>query len=239
MDMSLWTKLNPTVKNVKVKKLFFGRYLYKIKFYCPGSRSIYSKTFKDLRDIIYSRLNSETKFYNYAGSWYSLCRNDNLSQNVRFNQLQFFQNLKEFKNFSIRVEEPFISVYSNDEKDLYQISKICYPDRLREIHSPESIIAQHILLEGDIIGSSKNKFKYKVILKPYNFKNNSDKDFLKNTLDNISESIKLTKSIVNFISSSHMWYQGGYIYVLDSSTATFLKLAFPNLISSIFKVRSL
>lgn len=232
MDMSLWTKLNPIVKRVKVKKLFFNRYLYKIKFYCPGARAIYSNNFEELRNLIYSRLSNETH-------WYALYENYQLSQNVRLNQLQFFQNLKDFKNFTIRVEEPFISIYSNHKEELYQISKICYPDRLNEVHLPESNIAQSILLEGEIISSSKNKFEYKIILKPYAFKNVADKEFLKNTLDNISESIRLTKNIVNFITSTNMWYNGGYMYAIDSSTAIFLKLAFPNLISSIFRVRSL
>ena len=83
MDMSLWTKLNPIVKRVKVKKLFFNRYLYKIKFYCPGARAIYSNNFEELRNLIYSRLSNETH-------WYALYENYQLSQNVRLNQLQFF-----------------------------------------------------------------------------------------------------------------------------------------------------
>ena len=86
MDMSLWTKLNPIVKRVKVKKLFFNRYLYKIKFYCPGARAIYSNNFEELRNLIYSRLSNETH-------WYALYENYQLSQNVRLNQLQFFQIL--------------------------------------------------------------------------------------------------------------------------------------------------
>ena len=242
MDMSFWTKLSPTVKNIKVKKLFFGQYLFKIKCYCPGARTIYSKNYDCLRKSIYQRLEMHEKSYNYGGSWYQLyskIKTDEFAFNVRLNQLQYFQMLQDFDNFSIRIEEPFISIYSNKEEDLYQIAKNCYPDRLREIHLPESIAAQHVLLNNEIIVSQQSDFDYKVLLKPYKFDNQQTKEFFKNTLSNISVSVKLTKSTKNFISSPAMYYTGGHLYADNLHTVLLLQLAFPNLISSIFRVRCL
>lgn len=246
MDMLSWNKLNPTVKIIPVNKLFYNKFLYKAKVYCPGGRSIYSRKKEDIELAISVRIaRSMERNYNFGGSWY--VRNtyhnaESLQKFCQISQLEYFFDVRQENSKNsiyIRVEEPDVSIYCNDEQTLYEIVSNSSPDRLREFHKPESESAANILIKGEILASKRIDFGYKIILKPIRLDDKKLKTNILNHLDNMADNVLVPKSFTNFLHSDKMFFQGGYIYSKDEHTAFLFNLAFSNLVRSIFKLTKL
>jgi hypothetical protein len=239
-DMLSWTKLNPTVSIVPVKKLFYGQFLYKILIYCPAGRTIYQQNELELEEKLLVRLELNRR-YNFGGSWYSHYDSEVIKKYSSLTQLKYFHNLRfdKTKQIKIRVEEPYISIYSNDEKELFDICQEVSPDRLTKIYRPKTSQAEQSLLNGEIITSDIIDFNFKVFLKPYKFDSYESKNAFKHHLENIKSSYHLTKKVTLFLESDKLFFTGGYFYCNDQDSLFFVKLAFPNLVSSIFKLTRL
>ena len=97
MAMLSWIKLNPTVKVINTKKKFFDSYLYKAVVYAPGCRIILNKKDSDARSMLEKRIQilTETKSYNYGGSWFRSTSAEKLQKEGKWDQLQFFIDNKE------------------------------------------------------------------------------------------------------------------------------------------------
>lgn len=235
--MLSWTKLNPTVKQIAVKKLFFNSYLFKAKIYCPGSRLIFSKTAESLLDRLEFRLGNE-KIYNYGGSWYRQWDAE-LRKNFDTDQLTYFFSVKKNNQIKIRVEEPYVNLYSNTEQQLYNIIEKSNVSRLKEIYLPVNENAKEILQKGEIIVNSDEEYSYKIILRSISFENIKVKHSLLDYLYNLEDQIKIPNHIKKHLSNSYLYFPGGYFYSKDDSINTLIRLFCPDLISSIFKLTKL
>jgi hypothetical protein len=234
-----WNKLNPTVNLIEVKKLFYGKYLFKIKFYCPGSRTVYAKDFASILEQIELRKKQQERNYNWGGSWLALHDSVKLENHCKPDQLEFFRLLnldKKNKNIFLRIEEPDITVYSNDEAALYDLTTKNYPERLLEIHKPKSKNAEEILLKGEIIVSSDFKYNYKIFLKSQIFDNLETKKLLLSKFDLLDELLLVPDGVKRSLIDNKMYFSGGYFYCKNLETASYIKLIFPTMISSIFKL---
>jgi hypothetical protein len=208
--------------------------------YCPAGRTIYHHNELELEQNLLVRIEMSRR-YNFGGSWFSHYDSETLRKFSSLQQLKYFHNLRFNKNkqIKIRIEEPYISIYSNDEKELFDICQEASPDRLIKVYRPETAEAEQSLLNGDIIASKLIDFKLKVYLKPYKFESYSSKKTFKHHLENLETSNRLTKKLSSFLNSDRLFFTGGYFYCDDEDSLFFVKLAFPNLISSIFKLRRL
>lgn len=243
--MLSWTSLNPTVKIINTKKKFFNNYLYKIVVWCPGGRLVLDRTSQAAAFLLENRISYMDlyqKAYNYGGSWYgsvTRSKSDYLKSNAKVDQLQYFIDIKQtYKDqIKLRIEEPNITVYSNDEALLYKLANN-HTDRLKEVHQPSNEKAVEILNRGEIISKSEPVYPYKVQLKDFVFSDISIKhnilDYLYN-LD-VEDEVCLTKSLVRQLSGNHSYFSGAYFYVKDEKTLTFINLICPGLISGIFKL---
>ena len=230
MDTSYWTQLNPTVKISKTKKLFFEKYAYKVKLYVPGVgvlRYSTSKSIVEKLDLLIQRSNDF-----YGSSYYfgvAVKSNLKFSDAKQLEEIKnFIQNNKDIKN---RIEEPYISFYSNDIEALKipaQISK----ERIEEVFLPFSDGDLTNLLQGNIIVNDANNYKYKMIL------NNVFKKEIIPTLKNIFINSDIDNETKKKI-SRHLkdgYYPGGYIYTSEMHLAFLLNLAYPNMVKKIYNV---
>lgn len=241
--MLSWTRLNQTVRIVPVNKMFYGQYLNKIVVYCPAARTILADNETELAAILQRRI-SDRLLYNWGGSWSNNYQSEILQKHSNFEQLKYFHNLKKnrkSKNISFRLEEPYISIYGNEEQVLYNvIENSSMPDRLTEVHRPESLKAQHLLLKGEVISRviSANflNYNYKIYLRSYRFENEQHKKLLEDKFNDLQQNVRVPNKIRNFLQSDKLFFSGGYFYCTDELTITFIKLAVPELISSIFKL---
>lgn len=239
MAMLSWTKLNPTVRQVSVKKLFYNKYLYKIKVFCPGSRMLDAKNEAALVARLESRLEVNDRMYNYGGSWYMPTTSRALKEHGRLTQLFYFYNLRNNNNLKIRIEEPHLSIYSNSQMDLYNIIQECMPDRLLEVHYPINDRASDILQRGHILVNLKESFEYKIVLKQMIFDSLNIKHSILDHLYNLDDQVRITARLKSNLNNMDHFFPGGYFYTKDDKIVTFINLICPNIISSIFKLTKL
>ncbi len=238
MAMLSWTKLNPTVKQISTKKKFFGKYLFKVNVWCPAARIVADQSGNNVAELLEQRINAiDWRSRSYGGSWDS-AKNAQIKEHANIKQLQNFIDIKhQFKDqIKIRVEEPHISVYSNDEVILYNLVSKVLPNRILEIHAPSSKAAEDALNDGDVITKRISDYSYKIILKERMLTDTSLKENVKDYLYNLNEEVKMTKSLIRNLSSKYSYFLGGYFYCKDTKIVTFLNLMCPDLISGIFKL---
>ena len=241
MDTLSWTQLNPTVKQVSTKKKFFNQYLYKAVVNAPGCRIINDNKILTqgaavcLQHRIEILENQRSGYSNYYRS-----RAHYLLSHARADQLEYWLDIKNnYKNIvKLRLEEPHLSVYCNDEDQLYNIVKANYPDRVNEIHAPENDKSVDILNRGEIIVKSQPEFNYKIMLRENRLRDNETKRNLLDYLYNLEkeDDVCLTKSLVKHLGSNNMWFPGGYFYAKDEKVVTFINLIAPDCIAGIYKM---
>jgi hypothetical protein len=243
--MLSWIKLNPTVKIINTQKKFFNSYLYKIVIWCPGGRLILDRKSQDAALLLKNRisyLENHHVTYNYGGSWFghmNRSRSAELKDSASVNQLQHLIDIKQTYNdqIKVRIEEPNVTIYCNDESLLYKLANN-NTDRLKEVHRPLDNKAVEVLNRGEIITKTEPVFSYKVQLKEFVF---SDSNLKHNILDYLynleaDDNVCLTKSLVRQLNEHHPYFSGAYFYAKDEKTLTFINLICPGLISGIFKL---
>lgn len=239
--MLSWTKLNPTVNLKSTTKKFYNKFLYKVKIFCPGSRMILLDNIDLVKERFKSRMEdvpSLRVYYNYGGSW-AINRIEHFRDNAKLNQILYFHSVKEtYKNkLSFRVEEPNLTIYSNDEQLLYDICEKTDSLRLEEVYGPENDECISILDKNEIILYKDNGYKFKVYLKDKWFPNAQEKHNLLDHLYNLDDEIKLPKSFIKLLGDNKViLFTGGYLYAKNESTISFLNLIMTDLIAGIYKL---
>lgn len=240
MDTSFWTKLNPTVKFFPTNKLFYNKFLYKAKIYCPGSRIIYCKSLQELEYRLASRLNMPDISYNYGGSWWLTNQRESLKQHSNLDQLTYYYKIKNSdQTVKLRVEEPNIDIYANDEQYLHDLVSVKFPDRIKEIYKPSNSAAVSALLNGEIIANKRQEYDYKICVKRMFFNDITLKYSILDHLYNYDKEVKLPESFVHNLNSNRLFFPGGYFYLNDLRITTFIGMICPEFVSKIFKLTHL
>lgn len=240
MAMSSWTKLNPTVNFFQTNKLFYNKFLYKVKIYCPGARLLDSKNVETLKQRLSIRLNMPDVSYNYGGSWWLTEQRKNLKTHASLDQLiEIFTIKHSCKDIKIRIEEPYVSLYSNDEQQLLDITNTNWVDRINEVHRPTNDVAISFLMNGEIIVNKKEKYAYKVFVKRMFFDDIPLKHSLLDHLYNYESEVRLPQSLIQNLNSHRSFFPGGYFYINDLKIATFIGIMCPEFVYKIFKLTKL
>jgi len=229
--MLLWSKLNSDVKIIDTKKKFFNQYLYKAVVNTPFCRLILSNQV-NLTNEFQRRLDL-SRHYNYGGSW----NKKNTSTKANISEISYYQNLRlrNIDELKFRVEEPYLSIYSNDEKYLYDIVSQA-GSTVTEIHRPGSESAKDILNQGDIVIKKPSDYEYKVVLRESSAISFEVREQVYNYLIGLNDTVKMTRSCKRNLTERHYWFTGTYFYTKDPSVLTFLNLISPDIVSGIFKL---
>lgn len=239
--MLLWNNIADHVEIVATKKKFYNQHLYKIVFYCPAARILVDKPRRSsLSDALERRINAVANLSFYR----KLNGPRHHVTYAAIEQLEYFETVKNSRGntIKIRVEEPNISVYSNDESVLYQIAQDSpFPDRIREIHRPESLAAESILNQGHILIKKDTDFAFKVVLRESVNLDSANKQSLVDYLYNLSldSEVSFSKSLLKNLNTNRVWFPGGYFYAKDEKICTFINLICPGLLSGIFRLTKL
>jgi glutathione peroxidase-family protein len=239
MDILSWTKLAPTIKIVDTKKKFFNNYLYKIVVNVPGGRFILSKDtlpmstqIANFRNLVSSRGKGPTSWNSYAVS-----RALHRINRIDPNQLEYFKSIvgTHKDKIKVRVEEPKICIYSNDEQLLIQLTKK-YRDDLLEIHRPANDRAIEILDRGEIIVKNNTDYEYKVLFRESGQFDTDTRTQVYNYLTSQGDAVKLTKSCEKNLKFRNYWFTQTYFYTNDPNIMTFLNIIAPGAVTGIFKL---
>jgi hypothetical protein len=160
------------------------------------------------------------------------------------NQLQYFLDLKRSNNnqLRIRIEEPTITIYSDNLNLLYNITAgMPNADRLEQVHKPVNAQATAALNRGEIVINSTTEYDYKVMLKEISFVDTSIKQNILDYLYNLdkNDEVVLTKGLVKNLGTNFSYFPGGYFYAKNEKIATFVSLICPGIVSGIFKLSKL
>jgi hypothetical protein len=229
--MLLWSKLNSDVRIIDTKKKFFNQYLYKAVVNTPFCRLILTNHTNLTNE--YQRRLDMSRHYNYGGSW----NKKNNSTRANISELAYYQNLRlrNLDELKFRVEEPYLSIYANDEKYLHDVVSQA-GSTVTEIHRPANDSAKAILNQGDIVIKKSTDYEYKVVLRESSTISFEVREQVYNYLIGLNDTVRMTRGCKRNLTERQYWFTSTYFYTKDPSVLTFLNLINPDIVSGIFKL---
>lgn len=230
MDSLDWTKLKKTVRVFDTRKRYFKKYFSNIKYYVPGGRIIMSN---DSNFDIEMALESRKQFSrntNYGGSW-RMRSDDWKDANVK--QLTEFRDLYQSKKMFFRIEEPNITIYSVDEKELYDLATGVLQDwrhRIVSVTRPANQEHIDLLNQNAVLMKTDIGYRYKIVLRDGKVDN---RDALRDYLDGLEENVKISRGVRRNLERNHNWLWGIWFYVNDPDLITMLNLIEPGIVANI------
>lgn len=238
-----WTDIAPNVKCIDTTKQFFGKYLYKIDVDIPASRILLDKRNKPMDWLLSERIleakNMLSRLSSWGrqnhvpfSSWYRIINDSSLVQ------LQYYKKVidKHKGVIKIRVEEPNLSIYCDDEKVLFDIASNDPSQRLERVFKPASSAAQSALKSGEIIVKRPTDYLYKIVFREGRVTDKDNNVQIYNYLISLGDEVKLTQSCTYNLALRHHWMTSCYFYAKDTQVLTFLNLIAPGKVSGIFKL---
>ena len=233
------TNLNPTAKIVDTKKKFFNRYLYKIVFCVPACRLVAMKSDCDISEQLEVRQKMISTYHYGRGSYssYTLAaRRNNMLIGANVSQLEYFKKIVlEYEDrIKIRIEEPFLTIYADDESLLLNIAD---PEKaaVTEFHRPSGAVAMAALNRGECIVKTATEYTHKVVFKELAISAES-KAGIYSYLTGLGDIVKMTKGCERNLRENRFWFTSSYFYTKDESILTFLNLIAPGTIAGIYKL---
>jgi len=200
-------------------RLFRGAYQYKIVLVCAGASLFRSgnigHALAELKKVNLSEDNKTTAKWrtNYIKS------QDDIDYNFKL-----ASKLLDMKDFEIRVESPWISIYTNDQANVDAILNLD-ADKVKYISVPPPTgIAENTVVMPKI------NFDYRVTLGKTTNPNLAFIEWAKNSLK-----LRLTKSCIRDLSSTRSW-GGTHFYVTGDNTLLMVKMHLGGCISKIERI---
>jgi hypothetical protein len=198
----------------ETRKLFYGKYQYKITILSYGSSCFRSPDIKaallrsfnlSLRNVTASVLTKRSELFEFS--------------------MRLENTLSALSDFKLRVESPYISFYTNNKSDLLLLRNLD-PERVVDVFEPNS----EITLEKDTIILPNVPFEYKVNISV--IKSNYD-EFIEwaDTITNV----RLTKSCRRGLSQGRLTCPV-YFYVSGNNNLLLAKMHLGPIISKIERI---
>lgn len=198
------------------KKLFMGTYQYKIVLVCGGAGYFRSNNL----DYALEKLNSvdiKTSQYQWQ---YGIKTQDDLDYGYSLHKA-----LSNLDNYTLRVESPWLSFYSNSHKDIDVISKIDR-SKVKYICSP----AGGVGYDKNTIVMPKIDFDFKVTLG----KTSSNYQSFVQWAENNSK-IRLTKACIRDLNKEKSW-GGTYFYITGEKNLLMAKMHLGGCINKVERI---
>jgi hypothetical protein len=231
-----WKKLIPNLEVLDTKKKYFGQYLYRLELLAYGGRSINAQA--DVVDAIHQRISSY-RHVNYGGSWQA-----QVSWQLQQANFEWLEYLKSQKfnlvpTLKIRVEEPKVQVYSENETDLLDFVRQI-PQEFRQygisIHCPANDEQRAMLNAGIKIVKNVPAYRYKINFRDGKYTPET-KHHILTYLTNLGDIVKVSTPCREKLSKSDFGYVwDAYVYTNDINITTFMQIIHPNLIRSIIEM---
>lgn len=182
----------------------------------------------------------EHETYGYSSGWVTKQRQLSRLHQAEAEKLNYFKDVIEKNKDKIkaRVEEPHLSIYSNDQHLLFQIAKT-YKTDILEVHRPANAQAVAVLDKGEIIVKNKTEYDYKVMFRESGQFDTATRLQVYNFLVSQGNTVKLTKSCEKNLKHRNYWFTQTYFYTNDPDILTFLNIIAPGAITGIYKLTKL
>jgi hypothetical protein len=199
------------------KKLFRNTYQYKIVLVCAGAHYFRSNNSSEILNNL-SKIDITAKKANYRSTFIK-------TQEELDYAFKLHTALDKIKDIELRVESPWISIYSNSKKDIDTLAKID-ADNVKYICVPP----KNSPLTNDTVIMPKMDFDYRVTL---------GKTIQENTAfiawANANKKCKLTKSCIRDLGKSHSW-GGTHFYISGDNNLLMAKMHLGGAISKVERI---
>lgn len=200
----------------ETKKLYQGKYQHRIVLVCSGVHVFRGNNL----DNAFVKLSKLETFDRWARPHSVVHSADEL--NYLF---KIYECLRGLNDYAVRVETPWLSIYTNNESDIITLKNID-KNRVREVYRPFVNINA-----GEVVSSLP--YDYKVTIKSKSVDQNSFVEWAQ-TFD----TIRLTDSCVEVLSNNVQWPNETYFYVKGDKTLTMAKLHLGGLIKKVERIIS-
>lgn len=197
-------KLNPNIQIKRTKKLFDNTYRFKVVILC-----IFAGYFRGNAIQFAQQKLKEAK----KTGTYPVWAKKATIHDVEFG-LALCKELSKLENYSLRIENPIISFYTNNESDLKSITDIA-TTAVKYVSMPEN----QQPMERDTVYVKKLDYGFKVTM---GRTTQSQLNFIQWTNSNKNK-IRMPKRCLDDLSQGHSW-GGGHFYVKDDKTLTMVKM---------------
>lgn len=240
MDISALKQFSPTVKINPTTKSFFNKFLFKANFYVPGGRLIVDNHKPNIEQALKRRielLSIRTRTHSVWMNSYSSKMSDLLKKDAIVTQLNYFKSIKnKYKDIvKMRVEEPTLSIYTNDQNILEQIISGDQTQRLKEIWLPQDDQTRALLNQQVIFVKKPPKYQYRIYLKLGKVDYTSRQQIAK-YLCNLDNQVEMIKSCDEALNHPKAYNQSTYFYCNDENIIFMIQILNPNAISGIYKL---
>jgi len=205
------------------KKLFYGKWLYKVSYNIDGCSYIRHKSFDGLERSIDQLMPNSTYNRKILGSKEELIR--------------LTSNLKAIprESYDIRVETNIIDVYTNDEA-FFNSLILLLPGRIRYAQKPSTISEQQLTDKRTILVKKypQDRFTMRVYLKPHKMEL-SDKGPYIAWLKEIN-GVSISDAVQQWFITTHWNWDRRYILVDNEKTLLFLKLKNSSVIGTVYNL---
>jgi hypothetical protein len=196
--------------------------------YAPAGRLIDSKD--DLLVALEKRLLFKKTLINFA-SYYAFSKSDDTQADIAF--LEVLKSMRHSETVKMRIEEPMIHLYANDEQLLKDVvAKFAgFPQSyIDSISGPKSSQVAGILNSGAIIRKTDNGFKYKVLVRDGRYGSDIKLAALNYLMGLGEDTVLVPKGSAETLRKNTSYIWGVYFYTNDLKILTFLTLIHPNLV---------
>ena len=232
----MWTKLQPDIQIEETRRLYYGKYLYRIRLRLGCARAILLNL--DLPIIDCVQRMTESRWYNPHGSWKPRLSHPTKEEIVC---LSFLRDLKKSnKNIKIRIESDNVDLYSTTEDQLYKI--ISEHKHLKDYLIGISIPNEKnrdLLLSGKQLVKGPVEYQYKVILRDGTY-TAAELKLIHDYLEGCGDTVKMTKGCKTQLDKSNNringWIWSCYFYTKDIKICTFVQIISPRAIRNYYEL---
>lgn len=203
------------MKYKETRSLFLGTYQYKVVLVCPTASLLRGGDFDGALKALELWHPGDKNTWN----WQSRIKTP---ADYEFAK-SLTKDLKKLKDFEVRIEQPNVNVYTNNEKDVTFLEKK-YSDSIKYISKP---LKDNVLQEGVIV-MPKMDYGYKITMGATRQEYTAFIDWAE-----ANAKVKLTKSCIRDLSKSRSW-GGTHFYITGDNNLLMAKM---HLGSSISKVQ--
>jgi hypothetical protein len=201
----------------QTKKLFYGKYQYKIVLVFSGAHLFRGAPSDVIADRI-KHVKLETDIY--ARKRWTIKTEEELKYAVKLEHA-----LSNLENFELRVETPWVTIYTNNKKDVDKLTNL---DKSRVKYICEPL--KGTTLEENTVILPKIKYDYRVTLGKTSQEYST---FI--TWANTNSKIKLTKSCKTELLRNTSW-GGSYFYITGDNNLLMAKMHLCGAISKVERV---
>lgn len=201
----------------QTKKLFYGKYQYKIVLVFSGANLFRGAPSDIIADRI-KHVKLETDIY--ARKRWTIKTEEELKYAVKLEHA-----LSNLENFELRVETPWVTIYTNNKKDVDKLSNL---DKSRVKYICEPL--KGTTLEENTVILPKIKYDYRVTLGKTSQEYST---FI--SWANTNSKIKLTKSCKTELLRNTSW-GGSYFYITGDNNLLMAKMHLCGAISKVERV---